>query len=116
MAAQPDLVKTLENSKTAITMLAPNNEAFTTFMNTASGKAASSQSDVVAAVLEYHVLNGDFPGSSFTSKAQFAPTLLTNTSYTNVTGGQVVQAQLSGSTVQITSGLKAVSKVITSVS
>ncbi|KAN0112317.1 Fasciclin domain containing protein [Hyaloscypha variabilis] len=68
---------------------------------------------MVTALLQYHVLNGSVPASAFTTTAQFIPTLLTNTSFANVTGGQVVMGILSGKTVEVFSGLKEKSTVTT---
>ena len=72
-------------------------------------------SGAVAALLSYHVLKGSYPASAFTNSSQFIPTLLTNTTYANVTGGQVVEARLNGSDVNIFSGLLAKSMVVTAV-
>lgn len=72
-------------------------------------------SDTVAAILEYHVLNGTFPASNFTGTNQFIPTLLTNSTMTNVTGGQVVEGVLNGKSVELFSGLKEKSTVATAV-
>jgi transforming growth factor-beta-induced protein len=69
---------------------------------------------MITALLQYHVLNGSVPASAFTTSAQFIPTLLTNTSFSNVTGGQVVMGMLSGKTVEVFSGLKEKSTVTTS--
>jgi transforming growth factor-beta-induced protein len=68
---------------------------------------------MITALLQYHVLNGSVPSSAFTTTSQFIPTLLTNTSFTNVTGGQVVMGLLSGKTVEVFSGLKEKSIVTT---
>jgi transforming growth factor-beta-induced protein len=53
------------------------------------------------------------PSSAFTTNAQFIPTLLTNASFANVTGGQVVMGILSGKSVEVFSGLKEKSTVTT---
>jgi uncharacterized surface protein with fasciclin (FAS1) repeats len=68
---------------------------------------------MVTALLQYHVLNGSVPSSALTTTAQFIPTLLTNTSFSNVTGGQVVMGVLSGKSVEVFSGLKEKSTVTT---
>jgi transforming growth factor-beta-induced protein len=111
---QPALVSALSAAK-GITILAPSNDAFTKFLATTGGMAAAKDSGMVAALLQYHVLNATLPSTSFTTTAQFVPTLLTNTTYANVTGGQVVAGMLSGKTVEIMSGLKEISKVTTAV-
>ena len=48
-----------------------------------------------------------------TINQQFLPSLLTDSKYTNVTGGQVVMGMLNGKTVEVMSGLKEISKVTT---
>ncbi|KAJ8059767.1 hypothetical protein OCU04_011401 [Sclerotinia nivalis] len=106
LGQQPALAGALSNTSSGITVLAPSNAAFAKFLAMPANKAAVGQSDIVAAVLQYHVLNGTFPASKFTNEAQFVPTLLTNESYTQVTGGQVVQVALNGSNAVITTGLK----------
>jgi uncharacterized surface protein with fasciclin (FAS1) repeats len=70
----------------------------------------------VAALLTYHVVNGTFYASDFSSTPAFAPTLLSNTSFTNVTGGQVIEAVSDGTNITILSGLLAESKVVAAVS
>ena len=51
--------------------------------------------------------------TDFTETAAFVPTLLTNTTYTNVTGGQVVEGIAKDGGVSIFSGGRAESKVST---
>lgn len=115
LAMQPALTSAL-SSASGITILAPSNDAFTKFLATTSGAAAAKDMGMVAALLEYHVLNATLPSTSFTTTMQFVPSLLTNTTFANVTGGQVVGGVLSGKTVEIMSGLKEMSKVVTAVS
>jgi uncharacterized surface protein with fasciclin (FAS1) repeats len=102
-------------SASNITILAPNNEALATFLNSSTGEAAATNPGLVTALLTYHVLNGSYPASAFTNTSQFLPTLLMNTTYANVTGGQRVEARLNGSSVEIFSGLLAKSTVVTAV-
>ncbi|KAF7879585.1 hypothetical protein EAF04_000780 [Stromatinia cepivora] len=71
-----------------------------------SNKAAVGKNDVVTALLSYHVLNGCYPASTLNQNAQFVPTLLTNRTYTQVTGGQVVEIASNGTKACITTGLK----------
>jgi transforming growth factor-beta-induced protein len=77
--------------------------------------AAGTMPDVVAALLSYHVLNGTFPASAFTPAPAFVPTLLSNASYTNVTGGQRVEGYLNGTSVIVVSGALSMSMVTTAV-
>jgi uncharacterized surface protein with fasciclin (FAS1) repeats len=87
-----------------ITLLAPSNEAFAEL---ASGPMAAALQDtsLITAVLQYHVLNGTYYAANVTDTPSFIPTALTNTSYTNVTGGQVVEAVLMGDKVMFHTGL-----------
>jgi uncharacterized surface protein with fasciclin (FAS1) repeats len=96
LAAQPALLGSLtkNNTQSGLTILAPNNAAFSKTLSTPEGKALAADSGAVAALLSYHVLSGTFPASAFTSTAQFIPTLMTNATFANVTGGQVVMAVL----------------------
>ncbi|KAI9654823.1 MAG: hypothetical protein M1821_005817 [Bathelium mastoideum] len=106
----PSLVQTLGGAKN-ITILAPSNEAFNALFATPAGQAAQSDVGLLQAVLEYHVINGSYPASSIPSTGAFVPTLLTNSSYTNVTGGQVVEGISSNGNVTFFSGNKATSNV-----
>merc|ERR1711977_296332 len=94
-----------------IAILAPSNDALATFLNSTAGAAAATDPAAVAALLTYHVLNGTYPASAFTNTSQFIPTLLSNSSYSNVTGGQVVEARLRGETVSVFTGLLSASNV-----
>lgn len=107
----PDLVKTLESLKD-VTILAPTNDAFTLFLSESSGKEISSSDEATQALLSYHVLAAKVPASAFTTTPAFVPTLLNAPAYTNVTGGQVVEGKLNGTTIEITSGVLEVSKVV----
>lgn len=99
---------------TNITLLAPTNAAFATFLSQ-PGVNASIAADmgIARAVLLYHVLQGTVPSGDITAAPVFARTLLSNASFTNVTGGQVVQAQRVDDDVVFTSGLLRTSRVTT---
>lgn len=107
----PDLVKALESLKEA-TILAPTNEAFAEWASEPFGKEISKSDQSIQALLSYHVLAAKVPASAFTTTPAFVPTLLDTTAYTNVTGGQVVEGKLNGTTIEITSGALQVSKVV----
>lgn len=108
----PDLVTNLESLKD-VTILAPTNNAFAEWSSTEAGKVISSSDAAVQALLTYHVLGAKVPASAFTTTPAFVPTLLNNNpAYTNVTGGQVVEGKLNGTTIEITSGALQVSKVV----
>jgi uncharacterized surface protein with fasciclin (FAS1) repeats len=112
LATQPGIVSALSNA-TDITILAPSNQALAAFLNSSAGAEAATNPSEVANLLTYHVLTGTYPASAFTNTSQFIPTLLTNTSYANVTGGQRVEARLNGNSVEIITGLLSVSTVTT---
>lgn len=89
-----------------ITILAPSDQAFAKFLNSSAGKAvAANDTAAIQAVLTYHVLNGSYQASMFSSNATFVPTNLNNMAYSNVTGGQRVEAVMVGQNVSIFSGL-----------
>lgn len=100
----PPLVAAL-NSATNITILAPNNAAFAALLNSSAGQAAASDPGLISALLTYHVLNGSYSASQITNMSAFVPTLLTNETYANVTGGQRVEAVKIGNETLFYSGL-----------
>ena len=112
---QPTALVSALAGATNITLLAPHNDAFITFLNSPAGTAAAATPGAVAALLQYHAINGVFKSTAFTSTPVFVSTLLTNTSFTNVTGGQVVEGVAQNGGVSIFSGLKAKSSVTTAV-
>jgi uncharacterized surface protein with fasciclin (FAS1) repeats len=87
----PDLVQQLSQLQN-VTLLAPSNEAFETFLNSSAGSAladAQGNADLIQAIFTYHVLNGSY--AEFGNETQFVRTALQPPQFTNVTGGQVVQ-------------------------
>ena len=94
-------------------VLAPSDEAFAKYWN--SNKAASNDTDHLKAVLTYHLLQGVHADQFLDVPPQFIPTLLTNSSYANVTGGQRVEVVSSGGRVKYYSAAKSISHVITPV-
>jgi uncharacterized surface protein with fasciclin (FAS1) repeats len=109
----PNLLTTL-GSATDITILSPSSAAFVKFLNTSM--IDPSQTDLIRAVLQYHVLNGTFPASAIKSTPAFIPTLLDNPMFENVTGGQVVEAVMDDKSVVFSSGLLVNSTVTKAVS
>ncbi|KAF1920842.1 FAS1 domain-containing protein [Ampelomyces quisqualis] len=103
LALNPQLVETLGSAQN-ITILAPSNAAFGKVDNATLG-ALTANPALLAATLQYHVLNGTVYGSQVTNTSAFVPTLLTDTQFTNVTGGQRVRAQLRNGNVTFYSGL-----------
>ncbi|KAI4173143.1 MAG: hypothetical protein LQ343_003070 [Gyalolechia ehrenbergii] len=109
----PGLAETL-GSATNITILAPSNEAFETFMETPSARAVDpNDSTAIQALLQYHIINGTYPASAVMETPAFLPTMLNNSAYANVTGGQVVEAVRQGENVVFYSGLLSNASVTT---
>lgn len=101
----PQVVAQLANL-TNITLLAPNNDAFTKLLASPAGAQINAQdTPLINALLSYHVLEGTYLSSTITSKPAFAPTVLMNPAYTNLTSGQRVEAVTSGKEVVFYSGL-----------
>ena len=97
-----------------ITILAPSDEAFAAIMN--SSIITQNNTAAIQALLQYHVLNGTYPAAAVKSMPAFIPTVLNESMYSNVTGGQVVEAVTQGTSVEFYSGLLQNSTVTTAVS
>lgn len=104
LSGSPDLAGALSNA-TNITLLAPSNEALGA-LNSSGLLSSSGQQGLIAALLNYHVLLGVFNASNITETPAFPATLLNDTAYTNVTGGQVVECRVVDDEVTVISGLK----------
>lgn len=111
MGTQPALVQALAGLQN-ITILAPNNEAINTWLQSPEGRAAASNPGLVTAILSYHVLDGTFYASAFTEEPQFIPTLLQDQAYVQITGGQRLQGQTVEGGVAFFSALQARSSVV----
>jgi uncharacterized surface protein with fasciclin (FAS1) repeats len=103
----------LLSSANNVTVLAPSNAAFQTWLSNQSPRLSNDQ---IEALLSYHILHGVFPTVSLSTKPQFTSSFLTNTSYANVTSGQRVEllSTVNGDP-QIVSGNKSISGVLTKV-
>ncbi|KAM0429743.1 hypothetical protein ACHAPT_006349 [Fusarium lateritium] len=109
--AQPELARSLSRLRN-ITILAPSNDAIEELLNdTAVAKQVQRDPSIIGAILQYHVLNGTYYASNVTETPTFIKTLLTNSTYTNVTSGQVVEAVSVDDTVSFYSGFRAQSNV-----
>jgi uncharacterized surface protein with fasciclin (FAS1) repeats len=98
----PDLVGQLASLQN-ITLLAPNNDAFARLLNSSAGAAlVQNDTTLIQALFTYHVLEGTY--TNFTD-TQFIPTLLQPPQFTNVTGGQVVEAVAGDNSTAFFSGL-----------
>jgi uncharacterized surface protein with fasciclin (FAS1) repeats len=102
LSAFPDFVGQL-SQLTNITLLAPNNAAFAELLNSSAGAALTNgDTALIQALFSYHVLNGSY--SSF-ENTSFVPTALQPPQFTNVTGGQRVEAMNASDSVTFFSGL-----------
>lgn len=110
-----ELVATLAAAPN-VTLLAPSNEAFARLQSNPEGAAAFNNTDLIQAILQYHVLAGTFYAANVTETPAFIPTILTNETFTQVTGGQVVQAVALNGSVKFFSGLLTNSTVTQAVS
>ena len=109
-------VMTQLSSAQNITILAPSNEAFAAYMNSSAASAIQANDTMgIQALLTYHVLMGTYPAASIKSMPAFVPTMLNNPMYTNVTGGQRVEAINMMGNVSIYSGLLMNSTVVKAV-
>ncbi|KAJ2988158.1 hypothetical protein NUW58_g4121 [Xylaria curta] len=86
----PQFLQSVGNAQN-VTFLAPNNNAIDSFMNNTNSSSPISSPGDLAALLNYHFLNGTYYPSNIGNTSQFIPTLLTNSSYTNLTDGQRVE-------------------------
>ena len=108
----PQLLGQIESMKN-ITLLAPSNEAFAKVNLSA---IAANDTSLIDAFFSYHILNGTYDTGNFTSTPMFIPTALQDPNYSNVTGGQVVEAITAGGKTTFYSGLLQNSSVIQPVS
>ncbi|TKA74473.1 hypothetical protein B0A55_05248 [Friedmanniomyces simplex] len=109
LKSYPNAADSLANA-TNVTLFAPSNQALQA-VQSVLGSANGNTSGLVTALLDYHTLKGIFYASNISSTPQFPHTMLNNTLYSNVTGGQVVECRLEGSTAEIISGLKQTANV-----
>lgn len=111
VSAYPQLLSMLSMASN-VTILAPSNMAFNKLMNSSMGAMVkANNTNLIQSLLMYHVLNGTHNSTSITNKTAFIPTMLNNPMYTNVTGGQRVEALMTGKNVTFFSGMQANSSV-----
>jgi uncharacterized surface protein with fasciclin (FAS1) repeats len=103
LSANADIVSVWTGASD-ITILAPSNDAFATFLNSSG---SSMDPSAVAALLTYHVLNGTYYASNFADAD--GPSLcrpsLNNASYFNVAGGRRVEVEFQDGGVNVFAGL-----------
>lgn len=103
LEGNPEIAQALSDAQN-ITLLAPSNQALEALNST--GGSQASQEGFIQALLNYHVLIGQFSSDNITETPTFAPTLLNDTAFANVTGGQVVELRSDDDDVLVISGLK----------
>ncbi|KAK5048651.1 hypothetical protein LTR84_005742 [Exophiala bonariae] len=101
----PDVVEILNGG--IFSVLIPNDDAFS-----ALDKDFPEDDEELLALIQYHIANGTHPSATFGLEPLFVPTLLSNSNYTNVTGGQVVEMAKFNDTPTILTGIKAESRVV----
>src|SRR5690349_19976408 len=69
LAAQPNAIQAL-GTLSNVTLLAPSNDALARHLNGSSSTDAFS-TDRIAALFQYHILNGTYYGSNFTNSSMF---------------------------------------------
>jgi uncharacterized surface protein with fasciclin (FAS1) repeats len=104
LQASPDIANALGGAQN-ITLLAPSNDAIGA-LNSSGVLSSGGQEGLIQALLNYHVLVGVFNSSSITETPAFPATLLNDTAYANVTGGQVLEVRVEDDEVVAISGFK----------
>ncbi|OTB02565.1 hypothetical protein M426DRAFT_193726 [Hypoxylon sp. CI-4A] len=110
LASNSQFAESLNNLQN-VTILAPSNDAFSALADDSASLLTNS--GYLQALLRYHILNGTYFNTSIGNDSTFIPTLLTNETYTNVTGGQVVEARLYDNNVTFFSALKENATIVT---
>ena len=93
-------------------VLAPNDAAWSSFYKSSFAANSSTSPDQLNALLSYHVAQGAHSQYTITETPQFLTTQLNNSTYTNVTTGQVVEVVLNGTNGQFTSAVNQVSTIV----
>jgi len=115
----PEMVTALAAAEN-ITILAPNNDAFTAFA--AMSQAQNVSREGLAALLSYHVINGSVPSTALSTTPALAPTYLGTfgeyPSFKNLTTGdsQVIKAVIEDGKPYVYGGLGMKVSVQTTVS
>lgn len=107
-------VKNLLSTANNFTFLAPSNDAVKKWLAT-QGSTPPAQ-DLIDATLSYHLIDGGFPTVLFSSKPKFISSKLDNSTFANVTNGQVVELLQNGKTSELLTGSKTQSAITSAVS
>jgi uncharacterized surface protein with fasciclin (FAS1) repeats len=116
------------SSQQNVTLFAPNNDAFASIVESGgifSIEQAAVDPGLIEQILTYHLFRGVVKAEDITEIPQFVPSYLNYSGFvldgevsgSNVTGGQVVSVNLDaeGNAI-VTSGIKATSQVVKTVS
>ncbi|KAK7936222.1 hypothetical protein LTR80_011360 [Exophiala xenobiotica] len=87
-------------------LTAPTNDAISNYLSQTSTASNDTSTAFAEALVTYHLLEHTYSSLDLRSETQFIPTLLTNQSYVNVTGGQRVEARSCGEQACFFSGNK----------
>ncbi|KAI1204602.1 FAS1 domain-containing protein [Annulohypoxylon truncatum] len=112
LSSNPELANSFNNLKN-VTILAPSNDALDSLTKDNDTLTEYTKSGYLQALLNYHVLNGTYHNTSFTNESVFIHTALSNSTYSNVTGGQVIEARLDGDNVTFFTALKQNASIVT---
>ncbi|AEO63091.1 uncharacterized protein THITE_2141256 [Thermothielavioides terrestris NRRL 8126] len=106
------LVLSILSNAQGVTLLAPSNNALNQLYNSSLLTQLTVDPNFLTAFLSYHVLSGEFFVSNFlNTQAATVPTFLNQRAYSNVTGGQKIQARSNNGTITFISGNGAQSNV-----
>jgi uncharacterized surface protein with fasciclin (FAS1) repeats len=105
-----NMLSSLDN----FTFLAPSNSAISNYLE--SQNLTTIGDEEMEELIQYHILNGEFPARSWSAVPQFVHSELKTPMYTNVTAGQAVElVSDSQGNPQILSWNKTVSTIVTQV-
>ena len=93
------------------TLLAPSNDALEKWF--AKGDGSNNAALLETKLLRYHLLHGRITTQDFTTTPQFMHSFMNDSSYANVTGGQVVELVKKNGEPIILSGNKTISTIAT---
>jgi len=107
----PNLYTSLLNA-TNVTLLAPDNDAFSKLFNGSQGQALTADANLIEALFSYHVLQGTYYASNFTTTPQFITTDLSpSTHLTLLVPGAAVEGVKVGNETIFYSGILGQSRV-----
>jgi uncharacterized surface protein with fasciclin (FAS1) repeats len=112
LSSYPQILHSLGNA-TNVTILAPSNRALSNITDSRGLEAlASTNNRSIIDLLSYHILEGEYYAENITQTPTFIRTYLNDSTVTNVTGSQVVEAIKQDNDTYFFSGLFSNSTVI----